>query len=58
VELGGARWPGSVGGVSELERLEVGDGADSWGPVVREMRERRPTWKARIKREYVFLVKT
>jgi hypothetical protein len=28
--------------VGELGRLEVGDGADSRGPVVRGMRERRP----------------
>jgi hypothetical protein len=58
VELGGARWLGSGGGVGELRRLEVGDGADSWGPVVRETRERRPAQKARIKREDVFLAKT
>jgi hypothetical protein len=58
VELGGAQWSGSGGGAGELRRLEVGDGADSWGPVVRETRERRPTRKARIKREDVFLVKT
>jgi hypothetical protein len=42
VELGGARWPGIGGGASELWRLEVGDGADSGGPVVRGTRERRP----------------
>jgi hypothetical protein len=58
VELGGARWPGSGGGVSELGRLEVGDGADSRGPVDRETRERRPAQKARTKRENVFPVKT
>jgi hypothetical protein len=58
VELGGARWPGSGGGAGDLGRLEVGDGADSWGLVVREMRERRPARKARIKREDVFLAKT
>jgi hypothetical protein len=46
MELGGARWPGSGGGVGELGRLEVGDGTDSWGPVDREMWERRPTKKA------------
>jgi hypothetical protein len=46
VELGDARWPGSVGGEGELRRLEVGDGADSRGPVDRETRERRPAWKA------------
>jgi hypothetical protein len=58
VELGGAWWPGSSGSVGELERLEVGDGADSRGPVDREMRERRPARKARTKRENVFPVKT
>jgi hypothetical protein len=58
VELGDARWPGSGGGAGELGWLEVGDGADSWGPVVRETRERRPARKARIKREDVFLAKT
>jgi hypothetical protein len=36
----------------------VGDGADNWGPVVRETRERRPARKARSKREDVFPVKT
>jgi hypothetical protein len=55
VELGGASWPGSSGGAGELGWLEVGDGADSWGPVVRETRERRPAQKARIKKEDVFL---
>jgi hypothetical protein len=54
MELGGARWPGIGGGAGEFGRLEVGDGADSRGPVVREMRERRPTWKALTKRENVF----
>jgi hypothetical protein len=39
--------------VGKLGRLEVGDGADSLGPVVRETRERRPAPKARIKREDV-----
>jgi hypothetical protein len=58
VELGGARWPGSGGDAGELGWLEVGDGADSWGPVDREMRERRPARKARTKREDVFPVKT
>jgi hypothetical protein len=58
VELGGAQWPGSGGGVGELRRLEVGDGVDSLGPVVRETRERWPARKARIKREDVFLTKT
>jgi hypothetical protein len=42
VELGGARWPGIGGGAGELGRLQVGDGADSRGSVVRGMRERRP----------------
>jgi hypothetical protein len=41
VELVGARWLGSGGGAGELGRLEVRDGADSWGPVDRETRERR-----------------
>jgi hypothetical protein len=41
VLLGGARWPGIDGGAGELGRLEVGDGADSRGPVVRGTRERR-----------------
>jgi hypothetical protein len=54
VELGGARWPGSDGGAGELGRLEVGDGADSWGLLDRATRERRPTRKARTKRENVF----
>jgi hypothetical protein len=54
VELGSARWPGSGGGADELRRLEVGDGADSQGPVDRETRERRPARKARTKRENVF----
>jgi hypothetical protein len=54
VELGGARWPGSGGGVGELGQLEVRDGANSRGPLDRETRERRPTWKARTKRENVF----
>jgi hypothetical protein len=58
VELGGARWPGSGGGAGELGRLEVGDGADNWGPVDKETRERRPAWKARTKREDVFPTKT
>jgi hypothetical protein len=35
VELGGARWPGSGGGAGELGWLEVGDGANRWGPIVR-----------------------
>jgi hypothetical protein len=58
VELGGARLPGSGGGAGELGRLVVGDGADSWGPVVKETRERRPAQKVLIKREDVFLAKT
>jgi hypothetical protein len=43
MELGGARWPGISGGVGKLGQLEVGDGADSRGPVVRGTRERWPT---------------
>jgi hypothetical protein len=39
--VGGARWPGSGGGTSELGWLEVGDGTDIWGPVDRETWERR-----------------
>jgi hypothetical protein len=58
MELGDARWLGSGGGVGELERLEVGDGTDSWGPVDRETWERRLAWKARTKREDVFPTKT
>jgi hypothetical protein len=42
VELSGARWPRIGGGAGELGRLEVGDGADSRGPIVRETRGRRP----------------
>jgi hypothetical protein len=44
--------------VGELGRLEVGDRADSRGPVVRGTRERRPARKARTKRENVFFMKT
>jgi hypothetical protein len=44
--------------VGDLGRLEVGDGADSQGPVVRETRERQPARKARSKREDVFPTKT
>jgi hypothetical protein len=58
VEVGGTWWPGSGGGAGELGRLEVGDGADSQGPVDRETRERRPARNARTKRENVFPVKT
>jgi hypothetical protein len=58
VELGGRRWPGSGGNAGKLGPLEVGDGADSWGPVDRETRERRPARKARTKRENVFPMKT
>jgi hypothetical protein len=54
VERGGARWPGSGDDVGKLGRLEVGDGADSRGPVDKEMRERRPARKARTKRENIF----
>jgi hypothetical protein len=35
-------WAALGGGTGELRRLEVGDGADSWGPIVRETRERWP----------------
>jgi hypothetical protein len=58
VELGGARWPGSGGGAGELGWLEVGDGADSWGPVDKETKERRSARKARTKREDIFPAKT
>jgi hypothetical protein len=58
VELGDTRWPGSGGGMGELRWLEVGDGADSWGSIDREMRERWPARMARTKRENVFPVKT
>jgi hypothetical protein len=58
MELGDARWPESGGSAGELGRLEVGDEADSWGPVDRETRERRPARKARTKREDVFPAKT
>jgi hypothetical protein len=40
--LSGARWPGIGGGAGELGRLEVGDRADSRGPIVRETSGRRP----------------
>jgi hypothetical protein len=33
--------------MGELGWLEVGDGTDSWGPVVRETRERRSARKVR-----------
>jgi hypothetical protein len=58
VELGGARWPGSGGSAGKLGWLEVVDGADSRGPVDREMRERRLARKAQTKRENVFPMKT
>jgi hypothetical protein len=35
-------WAALGGGAGELGRLEVGDGADSRGPVVRGTRERHP----------------
>jgi hypothetical protein len=54
VELGGARWPGSGGSVGELGRLEVLDGADSWGLVDRETRERWPARKREPKRKTYF----
>jgi hypothetical protein len=40
--------------MGELRRLEVGDGADSRGPLDRETRERRLARKVRTKRENVF----
>jgi hypothetical protein len=54
VALGGARWPGSGGGAGDLRRMEVGDGANSRGPLDSETRERRPAQKERTKRENVF----
>jgi hypothetical protein len=51
VELGGAWWPGSYGGTGELRRLEVGDGADSWGRLTERrgrgghLRKREPKGK-------------
>jgi hypothetical protein len=44
--------------MGELWRLEVGGGTDIWGPVDREMWERRPARKTRNKREDIFLTKT
>jgi hypothetical protein len=58
VELSSARWLKIGGGAGELERLEVGDGVDSRGPVDIETWEWRPARKARTKREDVFPVKT
>jgi hypothetical protein len=54
------QWLGStrgaeLGGVAELGRPEVRDGADSRGPLDRETREKRPARKARTKRESVLL---
>jgi hypothetical protein len=46
------------GGVLQVGRHEEGGGSDSWGPVDRETRERRPARKARTKKENVFPVKT
>jgi hypothetical protein len=46
VELGGVGWPESSGGTGELRWPEVRDGADSWGPLDRETRERRQAQKA------------
>jgi hypothetical protein len=51
-------WAALGGGAGELGRLEVGDGADSRGPIVRGMRERQPARKARTKREDAFPAKT
>jgi hypothetical protein len=39
-------------------RRKEGGGSDSWGPVDRETRERRPARKALTKMENVFPVKT
>jgi hypothetical protein len=39
------------GGTGELRQLEVGDGADSRGPVVRETRGRRPAQEGVNRRE-------
>jgi hypothetical protein len=39
-------WPGGDGGAAELGQPEVRDGADSRGPLDREMREKRPAQKA------------
>jgi hypothetical protein len=58
VDLGGAQWPGIDGGAGELGWLQVGDGADSWGLIVRGTRERQPARRARSKREDVFPAKT
>jgi hypothetical protein len=41
---GAGGWPDSYGGMGELGRPEVRDGADSRGPLDRETRER---WQAR-----------
>jgi hypothetical protein len=38
-------------------RREEGGGSDSWGPVDRETRERRPARKVRTKKGNVFPVK-
>jgi hypothetical protein len=51
-------WAALGGGTGELGRLEVGDGADSRGPLDREMRERRLARKARTKKGKRIPVKT
>jgi hypothetical protein len=51
----GARRRGVVGKRWRRGRPEVRDGADSRGPLDREMWERRQAQKARTKRENVFL---
>jgi hypothetical protein len=52
-------WLGAAGfggGAAGVDRHGVVDGANSWGPLDRDRRERmRPTRKARTKKENVFL---
>jgi hypothetical protein len=50
MEPSGTRWPGIGGGAGELRQLEVGDEADSRGPVVRETRGRRPAREGMYRR--------
>jgi hypothetical protein len=44
--------------VLQVGRREEGGGSDSWGPVDRETRERRPARMAQTKKENVFPMKT
>jgi hypothetical protein len=44
--------------VLRVSRCKEGAGSDSWGPVDRETRERRPAQKSRTKKENVFPAKT